>query len=89
MTKIVKATHLRDRVLELTFSDGAVGDYDLAPLYERQTSLTKPWAELDYFGAFFIELGAIGWPNGLELKPQSIHRTLADSGKLRYPQRVA
>jgi hypothetical protein len=89
MIKIVKATYLRDRVLKLVFSDGAKGEYDLGSLYERQTSLTKPWDDLDYFKSFFIELGAVGWPNGLELSPSAIHRTLAERGALRYPQRVA
>jgi hypothetical protein len=89
MIKIVKVTYLRDRVLELVFSDGAVGQYDLLPLYEQQTTLTKAWDDLECFRAYFIELGAIGWPNGLELSPRAIHQTLAESGLLRYPQRVA
>lgn len=89
MTKIVKATYLRDRVVELSFSDEAVGEYDFAALYARRTTLTESWDNLEYFRSFFIELGAIGWPNGLEFGPQSLHRTLADAGLLRYPQRVA
>jgi hypothetical protein len=30
-----------------------------------------------------IELGALSWPNGLELSADSIHRRLEDQGKLR------
>ncbi|MGE5785616.1 MAG: DUF2442 domain-containing protein [Myxococcales bacterium] len=89
MIKIVKATYVRDRVVALSFSDGAVGEYDFGRLHERRTSLTQSWDNLEYFRLFFIELGAIGWPNGLELSPQALHRTLADGGLLRYPQRVA
>lgn len=89
MIKIVKAVYVRDRVLELTFSDGAVGPHDFAPQFERGTSLTKAWEDLAYFRSFFLELGAIGWPNGLEFSPNSLHRALSEAGLLRYPQRVA
>jgi hypothetical protein len=89
MIKVVKATYVRDRVLELTFSDGSTGQYDFAPQFERKTALTKAWDDIAYFRSYFIELGAIGWPNGLEFGPQSLHRTLSEAGLLHHPQRVA
>jgi hypothetical protein len=42
-----------------------------------------------YFGRFFLELGALSWPNGFELAPSSIHRQLKDRGALKSPARVA
>jgi hypothetical protein len=41
MTKIVHATHRHHHVLEIEFSDGSVGDYDLAPLLAKDTELTR------------------------------------------------
>jgi hypothetical protein len=89
MTKILRATHLRDSVLELEFSDGSVGAYDVSPLLERDTELTRPLGDPGYFRRFFIDFGALCWPNGLELSPAAIHRRLAESGALRRDPRVA
>jgi Protein of unknown function (DUF2442) len=87
--KILKAQHLHDLILQLEFSDGSVGDYDLAPLLARNTVLTRAWQDPAFFRRFFIELGALSWPNGLELSAQSIQRRLEDQGKLRRGERVA
>ena len=89
MIKIVGAEPVRDRILRLEFSDGSSGDYDLAPLIARGTSLTSMLADDAYFGRFFLELGALSWPNGFELAPSAIHRQLKDRGSLKAPPRVA
>jgi len=36
-----------------------------------------------------IELGALGWPNGLELSPQTIRKRLQEQGKLHRAVCVA
>jgi hypothetical protein len=87
--KIVRAKHLHDFVLEVEFADGMAGEYDLAPLFARDTVLTRPWSDPGYFKRFMIELGALGWPNGLELSPQTIRQRLEEQGKLRRAVRVA
>lgn len=89
MIKILTATHLHDFVVRVEFSDGSVGDYDLAPLFARNTVLTSAWQDPVFFRRFFIELGALSWPNGLELSAGSIHQRLDDQGKLRRAERVA
>jgi hypothetical protein len=89
MIKIVGVTPLHDRVLRLEFSDGSSGDYDLAPLIARGTSLTRALADDEYFARFFLELGGLAWPNGFELAPGPLHRQLKDRGELRPPARVA
>jgi len=89
MIKIVRATPLQERILRLEFSDGTSGDYDLAPLVSRGTSLTSALADDGYFRRFFLELGALAWPNGFELAPGALHRQLKERGALRPPARVA
>ena len=89
MIKIVRATHKRDYIIEIQFSDGSSGDYDLDPLLDRETELTKPLKDIGYFKRYFIELGALGWPSGLELSPAAIHRQLEASGTLRRTSLVA
>jgi hypothetical protein len=87
--KVVRAKHLRDLVLEVEFADGMAGEYDLAPLFARDTVLTRPWSDPEYFKRFMIELGAVGWPNGLELGPQMMRERLEKQGKLHRVARVA
>lgn len=83
MTRLTRVRHLRDFVVELEFSDGTVGDYDFAPLAARDAPMTIALRDEAVFKAFFLELGALCWPHGLELSAASLHRRLEQSGGLR------
>lgn len=89
MIKILSATSLHGLVIRVELSDNSMGDYDLAPLFARKTVLTSAWQDPAFFRRFFIELGALSWPNGLELSAGSIQRRLEEQGKLRRAERVA
>lgn len=89
MIKIVKAEYISEYKLRLTFSDDAQGDYDFAPLLAKETVLTKPLKATEYFKAYFTELGALGWKNGLELSPSALYRELQSAGKLSHTQQAA
>jgi hypothetical protein len=89
MIKIIRAEHIRQKILRLTFSDNSWGDYDLQPLIDRQTELTLPLNDEAYFQRFFLELGALCWRNGLELSPRSIHKKLEECQQLHYETKVA
>ena len=89
MIKIIRAVYLRQKVLRLYFSDSSWGDYDLQPLLDRQTELTLPLNDDAYFQQFFLELGALCWPNGLELSPGSIHKKLEEHQELHCDTKVA
>ena len=88
MIRLVSATRVRDRVLRLAFSDGSEGEYDFSELLSRSTTLTRPLAEDAYFARFFLELGALCWPNGLELSARSMHERVKRAGTLRHPATV-
>ena len=45
-------------------------DYSLPPLLE-------PLRDSVYFARFFIDAGALCWPNGLELSPDRLHEQVA------------
>ena len=89
MIKIVNAEHLRDRVIRLAFNDGMVGEYDLAPIVAHDGPMVRPLRDPAYFQRFFLELGALSWPNGLDLSPAAIHRELAEAGLLRRADAAA
>ena len=89
MIKIIKAETIGQTQVRLTFSDGTLGDYDLGPLLCKDTVLTRPLKNPEYFSAHFLELGALGWRNGLELSPAALHSELRNSNKLTRAQQAA
>jgi hypothetical protein len=89
MIKITSARHQEAFTIELCFSDDTTGTYDMAPIIERDTVLTRPLLDLGYFASFYLELGALAWPNGLELSPAAIHAALREAGRLQALPRLA
>jgi hypothetical protein len=89
MIKIVQADFVQDKVIRLAFSDGTGGDYDLAPLIARETEMVKPMEDAAFFQRFFLELGALCWPNGFELSGGGIQRRLREQGRLQSIDQVA
>ena len=89
MIKIVRVEPVPGFLLRLEFSDGTAGEYDLGPLIDRATELTRPLGEPGYFSSVFLELGALAWPNGYELSPSAVHRELREKGALRPVRSVA
>jgi hypothetical protein len=83
MIRITQAKLVATYVIRLEFSDGSTGDYDLSELVSRDTVMVRPLADPEFFAGFFIELGALCWPNGFELSGSSIHARLLKSGLLR------
>ena len=89
MIKILKADYLHDKVIRLEFSDGAQGDYDLQPLIEQGTEMVAPLVNDAFFRQFFLELGALCWPNGFDLSAQGIQHRLKERNKLKSIDKVA
>lgn len=86
MIKLQRATYLHDNVIRLEFSDGTWGDYDASDLIRREGPMVQPLREPAFFKRFFIEEGALAWPNGLDLSAASLHRRLAEQGRLQRPR---
>ena len=85
MIKLVSASLVSGKVLRLAFSDGSTGECDFTEILATDTALTRPLAQNEYFTRFFLELGALCWPNGLEFSARSLHERLKRSGALRQP----
>ena len=68
--------------LLLRFSDDTCGVYNFTPFVEAATEMTAPLSDPQFFSRYFIELGALAWPNGFDLSPESLHRHLQESGGL-------
>jgi hypothetical protein len=74
MIKILKAKYLGDYQVELTFSDGFIGLFDGKKLLNRKGSLLDPLRDESFFKKFYIEVGALSWPHGLELSPNKLYQ---------------
>jgi hypothetical protein len=83
MIKIVQATWAGDTKVALVFSDNTEGVYDFAGLLAKDTVLTRPLRDVESFKRFFLELGALCWPHGLEFSGASLHEDLQQAGLLR------
>ncbi|MFZ1830580.1 MAG: DUF2442 domain-containing protein [Candidatus Competibacteraceae bacterium] len=74
MIKILEAHYAGNNRIELIFSDGQHGIFDLnAYLSTRQGPLLESLHQETYLQRFFINAGALCWPNGLELSPDRLH----------------
>ncbi len=85
MIKLVQLKPDGPASLWLRFSDGSSARWSAADLIARDTVMTRPLADPDYFARAFIESGALAWPNGFELSAPSLHRRLGEQGALLRP----
>lgn len=79
MQKIVSVRPGRGYLLELVFSDGAQGSVDLSarlfgPMFE-------PLRDMSLFSQVQVdEFGVVCWPNGADLAPDALYRTIIEAG---------
>ena len=70
MIKVLNAKLVAPFVLELEFSDPSQGVWNAAKyLSIRNGPLLEKLRDPAYFARFFIDAGALCWPNGLEISP--------------------
>ncbi|MCP3938890.1 MAG: DUF2442 domain-containing protein [Actinomycetia bacterium] len=68
--------HIGGHRLRLTFTDGLVGDLDLATKFEGPLGPAfGPLRDVSYFATVAVddELRTIIWPNGADLAPDVLH----------------
>lgn len=73
MIKVIEAKYRGNFEVMLVFSDGSAGIFDGKTLLKRQGPLLDALREESFFKRFFIDMGALCWPNGLELSPARLH----------------
>jgi len=71
------AEYIENYRLRLTFSDGKVGDIDLAS--ELWGEMFEPLNDLALFKLFKVdpELGTVVWPNGADFAPEFLYQSAA------------
>jgi hypothetical protein len=72
--KILHATLIKPYGIQLDFSDETRGVWSAETLLkERKGTLLEPLRDTEYFQHFFIDAGALCWPNGLEFSPERLY----------------
>ncbi len=89
MLDITQAKYIDKFQIAVTFSDGATGIFDAAPLLANRGSLLVPLRDPEFFRAFFIDAGALCWRHGLELSPTRVRAEIEGAGGLQVGQKVA
>lgn len=83
MVDVLRVRALEGRRLALRFSNGAEGEYDCAPLFEKDGPMIQPLKDATYFARVFIEEGAPTWPNGFDIDPIALYMRLREAGALK------
>lgn len=75
MIKLIEARYSHNFQINFVFSDGKAGVFDGTALLKKSGSLLDPLRDESYFSKFFIDAGALCWPNGLELSPARLYES--------------
>lgn len=89
MIKLIAADYTCGNEIRLRFSDGSSGVLDFTHFVTAGTSMTEPLCDNKFFRRFFIELGALAWPNGFDLSAASLQQRLEEAGRLARDSEVA
>ena len=66
--------------LEVKFADSTQGLVDMARLLARDCGVFAPLREPSLFNQVFVDDGAVTWPGGLDLAPDTMHEELGKAG---------
>jgi hypothetical protein len=78
--KILNAQTIAPFQIKLQFNDGTEEMFNASDyLVQHNGPLLDALRDSDYFNRFFIDAGALCWPNGLELSPQRLHELVSST----------
>ena len=89
MIKLVAADYVNDHEVRLRFSDESHGVFDFSSFIAARTPMTEPLGDPAFFRRFFLEMGALAWPNGFDLSAASLQQKLDEGGRLHRPSAAA
>lgn len=68
---VTKAEYRSEFKIHLAFNDGTEGVVDFAEWLEGP--IFDPVRDPTFFPRFFVEAGAIVWPNGADIAPETLY----------------
>lgn len=85
LIKVLSVKTLNDFQLQLRFSNGAEGVFDMRPILAEGGEMVEPLRSPAMFARAFIELGVVTWPNGFDMDAIALHDEMASAGLLKQP----
>jgi hypothetical protein len=68
------------------FNDGLTGVVDVSQLVNTlDPGIFSALRDPAYFAKAYLECGAVAWPNGADLAPESMHKAIKQMGTWRVP----
>ncbi len=74
---VTKAEYRGEFKIDLAFNDGTEGVVDFSDWLEGP--VFDPVRDPEFFQRFFIEAGAIVWPNGADIAPETLYERAKSS----------
>jgi hypothetical protein len=69
---VVRAEYRGEFRIRLVFDDGVDATVDFTQWLSGP--VFKPLKDPKYFARFFLEGGAVAWPNGADIAPETLHK---------------
>lgn len=79
---VIRATHVKDYILEVTFNDGTASQIDFSQFFFGP--IFEPLRDVNYFKKFFLEGWTVAWPNGADIAPETLYE-IASKQALKSP----
>lgn len=73
--RIVHVRHVRDYILELTFTDGVRAELDFTNKLAGRGGVFAPLQDVSFFAQVRVDpdLGTLVWPNDVDLDPDVLY----------------
>ncbi len=79
---VIEVKPTGNRVLEVKFADGLAGTIRLDPSY--CTGVFSPLLDDTLLEQATVQYGAVTWPNGLDLAPDTMYREISQNPARHY-----
>ena len=77
---------LPDWQLKVKFNDGLTGVVDVSELIKNPDSgIFSELRDPSYFAQVYLDYGAVTWPNGADLAPDTMYKVLSQVGTWLVP----
>lgn len=75
---VTKAEYVSGSILELTFNDGIRAKIDFSRWINKYPFF-EPLRDTEYFKKFSLDGWTVGWPNGADIAPETLHTIAVNS----------
>jgi len=87
MNEVIKVEYRGGYVYHIVFDDGVQGEIDFSE-YLSRWPIFQPLKDQALFSRATVEGGTIGWPNGADVAPETLHeKILRGNRSLKQPHK--